>query len=355
MAETDKMETKRVGRIFDDVGEENDEFVDYRGVKCRVIKGYIATWDRDSGNDKFHPGCFKSSLEDWRKQGRDVKVREMHGDNIGVYPIDRMKEDSVGLFGEAFINMEIEQGREAYSKAKMGIYDRKSIGFAADRETTKGKFPYGRDIYKAHIFEGSLVDEPMNINARITSVKCIQDFQDLPLADGEQKFDRRMAKLNVAEWSGAEDSPNDDYHKAFLVVGDGVKFSSHQLQIADVVDGELKAVPKAIYKAASMLALGKGIEGMTDEQKDAAKQHVSYYYEKLGLTTPWGEPMLNELLGNEEEIKKMSLRDIEQTLKDCGASDSQAKCLISKIKGQETKNNETELDELAQVLQDALK
>lgn len=350
------METKRVGRLFDEITEDKeDDFIEYRGVKCKIIKGYIATWDRDLGNDKFHPGCFKASLEDWRKQGRDPKVREMHGDNIGVYPVDRLKEDDIGLFGEAFINMEIDQGREAYSKAKMGIYDRKSIGFSVDLKSTKGEFPYGRDIHKAHLYEGSLVDEPMNLNARITSVKCIQDFQDLPLAGAQQKFDKRIAKLNVAEWSGAVDNPNADYQSAFLVVGDGLKFSGHQLQIADVVDGELKAVPKAIYKAASMLATGRGIEAMTEEQKESAKQHISHYYEKLGLTTPWGEPMLNELLGNEDEIKGMSLREIEQTLKNCGASDSQAKCLISRIKGQEKKESGTELDELEQVLQDALK
>ena len=360
---TKKIEFKRVGVRFDDIlnKEEEEDYIDYKGIKCKVIKGYIATWDRDRGNDKFHKGAFLDSLKQWRKEKRDPKVKEMHGKTIGVYPLKYLKEDDVGLFGHAYLNMEIMQGREAYSKAKMGIYDRKSIGFSADPDTTKGDFPYGREIYKAHIYEGSLVDEPMNLAARITDVKCIQEFQNLPIADSMTKFDKRIARANVAEFAEAIDEPNENYSKAFVVVGDGTKFSGHQLQIADIVDGEIKIIPRALVRAVCKLRTGKGIEGMSEEQKQEAQVHIEKYYNKLKYTSPWEDTsMLNLILGTEDEIKNLSLRDIEQALKDCGASDSQAKCLISQIKGNDKKktqqqDTDTKLTELELALKYALK
>lgn len=343
------IEHKRVGRTFDEVIDEqkDEEYEEYKGIQCKVIKGYLATWDRDRGNDKFHAGCFKDSLKQWRKEGRDIKVKEMHGKTIGVYPLKYVKEDEVGLYGHAYINMEITQGREAYSKAKMGIYDRKSIGFRPDPDTTKGEFPFGRDIYKAHVYEGSLVDEPMNIAAKITDVKTAW-VEDIPIADPATPFDRKQALANVIDWAREEDEPHVEYNKAFIL---------GKLQIADVIDDELTLIPKAIYKAAAMLKTGKGLDGFTDEDIIEAKASIDQLYESLDKHSPWGTKMLNELLGNEEEIKALSVRDIEQAFKDAGLSDTQAKCLISTIKGNEPEpqnESETELDILGQLLDDIL-
>lgn len=340
-----KIEQKRAMTTFNEIASDDDDQLTYKGVKSKVVKGYIATWDRDRANDKFHKGAFADSLKEWKEEGRDPKVKDMHGKSIGVYPIDKMFEDDIGLFGEAYIDYEIQQGQEAYSKAKMGIYDRLSVGFSADPETTEGEFPFGRDIYKAHIWEGSLVDEPMNIAAKITSVKCIQEFQDFEIADIDRKWNAKEAKFNVMEWAQAEDAPNENYKSAFLVAANTERFSGVKMQIADIVDGQLMVIPKALFKAASMLMTGKGIDGMTDEQKQDAKEHIDGYYAKLGIEPPWGKKMLGELLGSIDAIKEMSLRDIEQILKESGCSDSQAKCLISSIKGVEQVDQDGELEQ----------
>lgn len=322
--------------------EDGGEVVLYKGVKCGVVKGYIATWDKDRGNDTFHKGAFLESLMDWRNHKRDPKVKDMHGNSIGVYPIDKVYEDDTGLYGEAYVNIEIQQGREALSKARMGIYDRKSIGFSPDPKTTKGEFPRGREIYKAHFWEGSLVDEPMNVAAVITDVKSVMAFQDLPLADSEKNWDSSEAEKRVRAWAEAKDKPNDRYKSAFLWTdtSEPDEFSSYKFQIADVVDGELKAVPRAIVAAAASIKGGRGCDKISDEDKKTIRSHLTGYYQKLGKEAPWGKKMLGELLGTEEEIKEMSVRDIEQLFINAGCNAKQAKTLISNLKKSESDDDE---------------
>lgn len=340
------------------------EQLEYKGVKVGVVKGYIATWDKDRGNDVFHKGAFLKSLQEWKAQGRDPKVKDMHGNSIGVYPIEKMYEDDVGLYGEAYVNIEIQQGQEALSKARMGIYDRKSIGFSADPKTTKGEFPYGRDIYEAHIWEGSLVDEPMNVAAVITDVKSVTAFKDLALADSGKAWDSSAAEKRVRAWADAEDGPNDRYKSAFLWfdADEPENFTSYKFPIADVVDGKLKAVPRAIYAAAAAIQGARGGTKINDEDKAKIKSHLDRYYSKLDKESPWGEKMLGELLGTSDEIKEMSIRDVEQTLRDAGCSESQAKSLISNIKSEQqppevtlTDDEKKCLGDLDNLLDDMLK
>lgn len=322
-------------KYVNDPAMQGGKVEEYKGVKCGVVCGYIATWNKDRGNDVFHKGAFLESLNEWKSQGRDPKVKDMHGNSIGVYPIDKMYEDETGLYGEAYVNIEIQQGKEALSKARMGIYDRKSIGFSADPKTTKGQFPNGRDIYKAHIWEGSLVDEPMNVAALITDVKSVTSYQDLPLGDGAKVWDSTEAEKRVRIWAGAEDAPNDKYKRAFLWFDASApeEFGSYKFPIADVVDDELKALPRAIYAAAAAVQGARGGAKISDEDKQKIRAHLDRYYSKLDKESPWGKKMLGDLLGTNEEIKEMSVRDVEQKLRDAGCSQEQAKALISNIKG----------------------
>ena len=78
------------------------------------------------------------------------------------------------MFGTAEVNLEVQQGREVFALAKQGVLVDFSIGFipvvsSFDEDTNI------RTITEAIIIEGSIVDEPMNIRARITSVKSNMD------------------------------------------------------------------------------------------------------------------------------------------------------------------------------------
>jgi len=103
----------------------------------------------------------------------------MHSRTIGGFPIETVKEDERGLFGVGEINLEVQQGAEAYALAKQGIMSDFSIGWEKiEAKTTDGI----RQITESEIWEGSLVDEPMNPFAQVTAVKNL-DFSELDLLD----------------------------------------------------------------------------------------------------------------------------------------------------------------------------
>lgn len=324
----------------------------YKGVKSGRVEGYLATWDKDRGNDVFHPGAFLDSIAEMAKRKRDLRLKDMHGRTIGVFDHTTLREDSKGLFGVGFINLEVQQGQEAYSLAKQGAYDSFSVGFSVPKGGSTGDFPYGRDIFKAQLWETSIVDEPMNPEAVITHVKSVMPFQDLPLEDSKT-WDSSAAEKRVRAWAEAEDGPNDRYARAFLWVdeSDPENFTSYKFPIADVVDGELRAVSRAIYAAAAAVQGARGGTKISAEDKEKIRSHLDRYYKKLGKESPWEKDMLGDLLGTEEEIKGMTVREIEQTLVEAGCSKEQAKTLISSLKKQE---QEEEPDELSEEEQKAI-
>lgn len=273
------MEIKRGAGLVHHVSADEET---YKGIKVGVVEGYIATWDLDRGNDVFLKGAFLDSIKQWKNQNRDIKAKDMHGESIGVYPVDYLYEDEKGLFGRAYINLEIQAGQEAMSKARMGIYDRKSIGFTVDPEHTKGEFPFGREIGKAHIWEGSLVDEPMNINATITSVKSTCDDVDV------------------------------------------------RLGLSDPVYGGLILTPKALYSASAKLTYNR--LKLDEQSLYEAKQRLSAYYGRCGIDEIKEDTVLGKLLGNTDDIKALSIREIETLFRDAGCSEKQSRCLITTIK-----------------------
>jgi hypothetical protein len=114
-------------------------------------------------------------------------------------------------------------------------------------------------------------------------------FQDLPLAARDHRWDADAADKRVREWAGAEDEPNDRYRKAFVWYDADNKsnFGSYKLAIADIVDGRLKAVPRAIMSAAGVMQGARG--GADLPRKDIArvKSHLARYYRKMNESPPW--------------------------------------------------------------------
>lgn len=142
------------------------------GQTYGIVEGYIASFKTEelAYPDKFEKGAFLDSIADHKsRNNRPIRLNFQHERNpIGGFPIDSVFEDERGLFGVAEINLDKQLGREVYALAKQGVLRDFSIGFVPvewkiDEDT--------RIISKAKIFEGSLVDEPMNPDAQVTSVK----------------------------------------------------------------------------------------------------------------------------------------------------------------------------------------
>ena len=114
-------------------------------------------------------------------------------------------------------------------------------------------------------------------------------FQDLPLADRDREWDGSAAEKRVRTWAGAEDEPNKKYRDAHVWYDKDKKsnFTGYKLLIADVIDGQLTAVPRGVMAAAAVMQGSRGGIDLPRRDIDRVKSHLAKYYAKMGEAPPW--------------------------------------------------------------------
>ena len=302
------------------------------GIEVGIIEGYIATWDADEGgmfgmSEQFVRGAFTESLAEHRERGnRQIRLKEQHGKTIGGFPIETAREDDRGLFAIGEINLEMQQGREVYSLARQRVLTDMSIGFSSIQDKITDHL---RLLLKATVWEGSIVDEPMNRAAQLTAVKAVVPFQDFQLASRDRAWDAGAARKRIRDFTGSEDAPSAQYKKAFVVYDreDAESFGAYKLPISDVIDGKLMAVPRGIFAAAGVIQGGRGGVSVSDQDRKGAIRHLERYYAKLDMESPFdaGE---RQFFGV-EEVKGFTIRDLESALAKSGAFSKGASRLLA--------------------------
>ena len=288
------METKFVGGYVIECKQETRQDSEGREIPVGIIKGYIATWGIDLYDDKFIPGAFANTITDLKARGKaNIPLKDSHKETIGGFPVELLKEDSIGLFGEAEINLEMEQGRDAYSLARQKVYDSFSVGYLSKEvEFVQGT----REIKEAKLFEGTLTDMPVNEGAILTEVKAVTSFKDLPLADRERPWDAHAAKARVREWAGAEDGLETaeiqrKYRDCFFWYDAESQelFASYKLPFTDIIDGALTAIPRGVFAAAAAMQGARGGVDIPEGDRAGVERHIERYYDKMGLESPFSE------------------------------------------------------------------
>ena len=112
---------------------------------------------------------------------------------------------------------------------------------------------------------------------------------DLPLADRGQEWDGAAAEKRVPEVSGAQDEPNQKYCDAHVWYDAGSKgnFTAYKLLIADVIGGQLKAVPRGVMAAGNVMQGSRGGVDLPHADIGRVKSHLAKYYQKMGEEPPW--------------------------------------------------------------------
>jgi len=281
--------------------------IEVNGVGIGVVSGYIATWEVDAFlgiygvKDQILPGAYAESIQEHKnRSNRQVRLKDHHYNTIGGFPINTVKEDNVGLYGEGHINLETQQGREAYSLARQGVLVDFSVGhIVKDEKMEDGK----RKILKAQIIEGSIVDEPKNQNARILEVKS---FADLNIATDVKDWEPEEAKKRILEMKFADGNGAD----AFV--------SGHQ--IADFIDGKLVVIPEALYIAAE--------EVKAKDDKDA-QLTLERYFGKMGVSSPFETKTFYTV----DDVRDWTNAEMKDALLSTGAfSNGAARALVTKLK-----------------------
>lgn len=254
-----------------------------------IIKGYASTYGNlDRGGDIVLAGAFTKSLQRYRDSDRQIKMHFQHSrmDIIGGFPVVKIYEDDKGLFVEGEINLDVQRGREAYALAKQGVLSDMSIGY----ETIESEYnSHGEKLLKElELWEISIVGEPMNTEAVITSVKSAAQFKDLPLADRDAAWDKKAAVSRVRKFTNSEDDTSVTYKNAFMWYDkdNADNFTAYKLPYADVIDGQLKAVPRAIFAIAAVMRGARRGVAIPAEDRPKIISQVNKYYSTMGLESP---------------------------------------------------------------------
>ena len=118
---------------------------------------------------------------------------------------------------------------------------------------------------------------------------AVSAFQDYPLAGRDREWDGSAAEKRIRAWAGAEDEPNEKYRDAHVWYDSAKKgnFTAYKLLIADVVDGRIHAVPRAIMAAGNVMEGARGGADLPEKDIDRVKSHLAKYYAKMGERAPW--------------------------------------------------------------------
>lgn len=156
---------------------------------------------------------------------------------------------------------------------------------------------------------------PMNpMGASLTAAVNDSFWKSWPVAPREQKFNADDAIARIMQWSGGSATK---FNSAFLfrrTDGQPQNPESYRLPIADVINGRLTLIPRAVFSAAVILSGGHGgLEGVVDEdEREELKNVLNQIYAELQadyqdprVRPPW-------LLGRtteerEEDEKKMAV------------------------------------------------
>lgn len=333
----DSMETKRLGGR---VVETKEQVVN--GVRVGVIEGYIATWSPDTGGvfgvpDQFAPGAFADSLAEHRsRSNRQIRLKDLHGRVIGGFPIETAREDDVGLRAVGHINLETQLGSESWALIKQGVLTDLSIGFTALEDVIEGGI---RTIFRAIVWEGSVVDEPANRDAMILEFRSALPFHDLPIADHDAPWDPMSALNRVRDFAAKQADPDGEWKKAFVHAANG----SLMHAIVDVVGDRLVVIPKAVQGTAESV-MNSDFEGKT-----AVVRHLERYLQKMGLDSPF--PAEDHQFIGIDEAKSLDEAGVSDALRRGAAfSKGAARLLASRLGVSEAKDVSYGAEEVSRLL-----
>jgi hypothetical protein len=115
----------------------------------------------------------------------------------------------------------------------------------------------------------------------------------LALGDRDREWDQEGARKRIFHWAGWEDNPSPAKAKrAFFAYNDAEpkELTAYKLPFADVVGGELKAMPRGLFAVAQMLRGARDGVDLPEPVLRSARRKVTTYYHKMGEDAPWEEP-----------------------------------------------------------------
>lgn len=239
-----------------------------------------------------------------------------HAGAISVGSIDRLWVDSGNLWGEGRFDLSDQAAADVVRKIENGFVRHVS----ADIEPVTGK-----------IMAATIVDIPAFEDAEIKSINIphvvaepeLMAFQfrvvgdvSLPFADREKAWDSAAAVQRVFNWAGGDNLDVNKFRRAFLYQDENADPSTkaaYKLPFADVVDGELVAVPRGVFAVAG--GRGVGAADIPASDKETIRRRVSALYRRMAkqfddpsIVSPFEKQEMSAVLADRFAVAVRSLR-----------------------------------------------
>ena len=320
-----RTDVKRMVLPFDIKSFKEDE-------KYFYFEGYLSTFgNEDRGGDVVVKGAFAESL---KAHTPSLLWSHNNSEPLGVF--DSLVEDDKGLYVKGRMPKEDDFVlKRIMPQMKIGSIKAMSIGYSIWGEDGMESAAGVWYLKKLFLWEGSLVTIPMNEQAVIKSKSAVPYQENLPIADRSRPWDKVTALGRVREWAGADDGGLEDpeaqakYKQAFLWYAeqDADIFAAYKLPIADIIEGELTVVPRAIFAAAGALRGARGGVFIPYDDRPRVTRTVERYYEAMGLDSPF------EKIFRVDDFRALDERTMEKLFKSgVKMSESKAKTLVSFVK-----------------------
>jgi HK97 family phage prohead protease len=146
-----------------------------------VFEGLLATYNNvDLGGDLIEPGAFTKTIQE---HGSSVKLLWQH--NVDEPPIGTLMlmDTPEALRVRGRLELEMPKAHEIYTALRKRLVNGLSIGF----DTVKDSIENGiRHLKEIRLWEGSIVNFPMNERAMILAVKSVKAGRMISAANKEK-------------------------------------------------------------------------------------------------------------------------------------------------------------------------
>lgn len=193
------------------------------------FSGYGAVFgNKDSHGDIIQRGAFAKSVQQHKARGTRPKMFWQHDMSKPIGRWTDFEEDDTGLRMEGKLNMNVQQGREAYHLLKDEDIDGLSIGYRTIREEQKDG---ANLLHELGLVETSVVSLGSNDQALVSAIKQIRgdelpslsQFEDFLREAGFSKTEATAIAGNGLSHllRGEPGSASDDEARAFLAALSG--------------------------------------------------------------------------------------------------------------------------------------
>ena len=297
------------------------DFDDEKGI----VRGYLSTFNNvDEGGDRVLPGSFKRTLDYKYENKKDNNKRYLmpllwqHDPNTPIGGYLEAKEDTIGLFVELELDLDVQKGKETYSALKKGYVFQQSIGYdAVQSEYVKVDGKMVRDLIEIRLWEGSIVVFPMNEEAVITDVKTITGSTSLPIGPRDESWDSSKAEKQIFAYAQKEDETFDvsKLKKCFMVQdGDAQKKGSWSYPFCYVEDDKPHICVGAVIAIVGAIGGARGADapdGLKGKCETLYNRINKLYPDDSQLSPPWKDDS-GKSLGRHMDRKDKEKKTVQE-------------------------------------------